>query len=240
MGVLPIRTSRVRAERAIAAARVVLGISSLFAVWLDPAEPAHFVQLTYALHALYVGYSLAVAAYVWSVAPGGVLPIATHAADIVAFSVFQYLTLGPSSPFFVYFVFSLFGGALRWGWRGTLGTAAAVLPAFVVMGASMASWSAEGFSIEPFLGFEQPLQSLQHDGVVVGEGQAHGYLTLFRRETAFRRGTRRRSTRSPSRRPARTRARTGLPGRRHSAAAHHGRICRGTEIPVRRRRRPYA
>jgi signal transduction histidine kinase len=137
MGVSPSRTSRVRAERAIAAARVVLGISSLFAVWMDPAEPAHFVQLTYALHAMYVAYSLAVAAYVWRVAPGGVLPIATHAADIVAFSVFQYLTLGPSSPFFVYFVFSLFGGALRWGWRGTLATAAAVLPAFVVMGASM-------------------------------------------------------------------------------------------------------
>src|SRR5207244_3393555 len=56
---------------------------------------------------------------------------------IVLFSVFQYLTLGPSSPFFVYFIFSLFCGTLRWQWRGTIGTALVVLPLFVIMGASM-------------------------------------------------------------------------------------------------------
>jgi signal transduction histidine kinase len=55
----------------------------------------------------------------------------------VVFSVFQYLTLGPSSPFFVYFVFSLFCGAVRWGWKGTLWTAPVVGTAFVVMGAWM-------------------------------------------------------------------------------------------------------
>ena len=60
--------------------------------------------------------------------------------DIAVCAVFQFLSLGPSSsPFFTYFVFSLFCGALRWGWRGTLRTAALVLTLFLIMGVSMRS-----------------------------------------------------------------------------------------------------
>jgi signal transduction histidine kinase len=130
-------SSRLQTERTIAAARVILAASSLFAIWADPAEPARYVQVTYSLHAAYVAYAAVLAIVVWRYAGGGRLPLATHSADIVIFSVFQYLTLGPSSPFFVYFLFSLFCGALRWGWRGTLGTAIVVLVAYLTMGASM-------------------------------------------------------------------------------------------------------
>ena len=71
----------------------------------------------------------------WRRSSLGWFPVATHILDIVAFSVFQYLTTGPSSPLFVYFVFSLFCGAIRWGWRGTVWTApAAVAAAFIAMG----------------------------------------------------------------------------------------------------------
>src|SRR5205814_9329915 len=90
------------------------------------------------LHWMYVTYSVALAALTWTVWPGGSqLALVTHAFDIIAFSVFQYLTLGPSSPFFVYFIFSLFCGAVRWGWRGTLATGVVVVLAFVAMGVSM-------------------------------------------------------------------------------------------------------
>src|SRR5580700_9923925 len=112
MEIQPYRSSRDRSERTIALARVVLAGSSLFAVWLDPAEPARIVEITYTLHLVYVAYSLIV-------------------------SGFQYLTLGPSSPFFVYFIFSLFCAAIRWGWRGTLGTAAIVVVGYLVMGTSI-------------------------------------------------------------------------------------------------------
>lgn len=126
-----------RTERTIAAARVLLAASSLLAVWLDPAEPARNITLTYALHSAYTGYSILLTFIIWNRSSSGRLPLVTHVADIAAFSVFQYLTLGPSSPFFVYFVFSLFCGALRWGWRGTLGTAVVVTVAFLMMGVSM-------------------------------------------------------------------------------------------------------
>jgi signal transduction histidine kinase len=41
--------------------------------------------------------------------------------------------LGPSSPFFLYFVFSLFCATLRWNWKGTLITAIVVLVAYLIM-----------------------------------------------------------------------------------------------------------
>jgi len=133
----PYRFSRARAERTIAATRVAVASVSLFAIWLDPAEPSRFTQLTYTLHIAYTIYSLALAGIMWRRPSTGWLPITTHVADIAAFSVFQYLTLGPSSPFFTYFIFSLFCGAVRWGWRGALATAPAVVIAFVVIATSM-------------------------------------------------------------------------------------------------------
>ena len=128
---------RSRTERTIAAARVVLAASGLFAIWLDPAEPARYGALTYALHSGYVIYAFTLALVVWNRATAGYLPLVTHAIDIALFSIFQFLTTGPSSPFFVYFIFSLFCGALRWQWRGTFATALLVIPLYLLMGASI-------------------------------------------------------------------------------------------------------
>ena len=127
--------SRAHVERIIAGGRVALAACSLFAVWMDPAEPGRFAPLTYSLHTIYLIYSLALALLMWRRHNVGNWPVATQIADIGVASVFQYLTLGPSSPFFVYFAFALFSAALRWGSRGTLRTAAVVLIAFTVTAA---------------------------------------------------------------------------------------------------------
>jgi signal transduction histidine kinase len=135
----PYHTSRNDAERTIAMARVALGCASLFAVWLDPAEPVRYAELTYTLHAIYVVYAIGLAAFTWLRPLGDRFPLITHLVDIAAFSVFQFLTLGPSSPFFVYFIFSLFCGAMRWGWHATLWTASIVVAAYLMMTLSMAA-----------------------------------------------------------------------------------------------------
>jgi signal transduction histidine kinase len=127
-----------RTERTIVLFRVVLAVSSLFAVWLDPNEPEQYVFPTYTLHSIYTVYAIVLALVVWNRAESGRWPVVTHLGDIAVCAVFQILSLGPSSsPFFTYFVFSLFCGALRWGWRGTLKTAGLVLALFLVMGISM-------------------------------------------------------------------------------------------------------
>ena len=128
---------RSQTERTIAAARVVLAASGLFAIWLDPAETSRSAALTYTLHSSYVMYALALAGVVWNRATAGYLPLLTQGVDIALFSIFQYLTPSPSNPFFVYFIFSLFCGSLRWQRRGTFGTALLVIPLYLLIGASV-------------------------------------------------------------------------------------------------------
>lgn len=129
--------SRVNVERIIGGGRVALAASSLFAIWFDPAEPIRLTGLTFGLHSIYLFYSVLLAVVMWRRDRVSHLPLVTHVADIAVASVFQYLTLGPSSPFFVYFVFALFSAALRWGARGTINTTIVVLAAFVVMSLSL-------------------------------------------------------------------------------------------------------
>ncbi|MBI2461612.1 MAG: sensor histidine kinase, partial [Candidatus Rokubacteria bacterium] len=124
-----------RAERLIAAARVVLAAFAFLGIWLDPSEPTRYVRTAYALLAVYIGYALLAAFLVWrSAAPPGRQTFAMHAFDLAVFSLFMFFTQGPTSPFFVFFVFSLACGTLRWQWRGTLWTAAATLALFLGMG----------------------------------------------------------------------------------------------------------
>jgi len=151
MAEAPYRFSRARAERTIAATRVLIAAFSLYAVWLDPAQPARFAHLTSLLHIGCIAYSIVLAAVMWNRPSTGSLPLATHVIDIVVFSVLQYLTQGPSaSPFFNYFIFSLFCGAVRWGWRGTLATAPAVGLAFLLISAATLAGSSD-FDLNRFI-----------------------------------------------------------------------------------------
>src|SRR2546426_401632 len=122
---------RIRAERLIASGRVVLGAFSLLAVWLDPPTPATYVEITNLLLAGYVTYAVGLAVLAWLAgAQGARLAVATHVADLVLFCAFVYLTEGPASLIFAYFIFSVVGATLRWQWRGAVWTAAAALLAF--------------------------------------------------------------------------------------------------------------
>jgi signal transduction histidine kinase len=122
---------RIRAERLIATSRVVLAAFSLLAVWLDPYTTTAHGQTLYILLLGYVGFALAVAAVVWLAhVPLARLGLGSHVIDISLFCVLAYLTEGPTSPFFTYFMFSLVGATLRWHLRGALWTAAVALIAF--------------------------------------------------------------------------------------------------------------
>src|SRR5437867_9321931 len=143
--------SRVHAERPIAATRVLLAISSLFAIWLDPAEPQRYVTATYSLLIVYVAYSVAVLPFAWRRHTARHFGLITHLIDIAVFSLLQFVTLGPSSPFFVYFVFSVCCGALRWDWRGTLATAVLVFISYLLMGAWMMETLGPTFELNRFI-----------------------------------------------------------------------------------------
>ncbi|HEX6203291.1 MAG TPA: hypothetical protein VF100_09830, partial [Thermoanaerobaculia bacterium] len=76
-----------RADRLIAAGRVILAASSLFAVWLDPSEPANQAPVAYGLLIAYLVYSLTIGGAVWRVeVRGRAWRVVTQAFDLVFFS----------------------------------------------------------------------------------------------------------------------------------------------------------
>jgi signal transduction histidine kinase len=114
-----------RAERLIAAGRMVL---AAFALWLDPTEPAGYVVTAYILLAGYLCYSTVLALVLWRMDfawPRSAVVI--HAFDLLIFAVFMFLTTAPPARFFAFFAFSLASASLRWQWRGTICTAAIAL-----------------------------------------------------------------------------------------------------------------
>jgi signal transduction histidine kinase len=122
---------RIRAERLIATSRVLLAALSLMAVWLDPYTPESHERILYFLLLGYLGFALSAAAIVWLAhVPLVILGFVTHVLDLSLFSLLTYFTEGPTSPFFIYFMFSMISATLRWQWRGALWTAAAALIGF--------------------------------------------------------------------------------------------------------------
>ena len=124
-----------RAERLIAVGRVVLSVSSLVAVWLDPTEPSRYALIACSLLAVYAACSLILAvlafrSYVLLLE----LRLPSLVVDLAVAILVSFFTGGPASPFFVFFAFCMASGAVRWGWTGTVWTAAVTLAAFLGFG----------------------------------------------------------------------------------------------------------
>jgi len=139
-----------RAERLIAACRFALAVASLGAIYLDPLEPSRFPAFTYSLLAAYTLYSFVTMA--WTAAAKSTSSrwlIASHLIDMTFFGLINYMTFGPTSPFFIYFVFSIICAMLRFGRSGTMLTALAALIVFVA--SSVARVPAGAFELNRFI-----------------------------------------------------------------------------------------
>jgi signal transduction histidine kinase len=116
-----------RSGRVIALARAVLAAVFLFAIWIDPSQPAQAAAETYAVLIIYVIAAIAVTFLTWDnwwldakiAAPMQIV-------DTIVFTLLVATSDGYTSPFFVFFVFIILSAAIRWGWRETAVTAAAV------------------------------------------------------------------------------------------------------------------
>ncbi|HXG58376.1 MAG TPA: histidine kinase [Thermoanaerobaculia bacterium] len=140
-----------RGESIIATGRLILALASFAAIYFDPLEPRRFVTATYALLGLYVAYSFV--AFVAIVLVARPLEkrerIASHTIDIVFFGTINYLTAGSSSPFFVYFVFTIVCAMLRFGRGGTLLTAA--VAGIVFVSSALATHDEPDFEMNRFV-----------------------------------------------------------------------------------------
>jgi signal transduction histidine kinase len=144
------RPPRVRLEWLIATARVVIASSGFVTFALSPFSPAGHEALDAAL-GCYVIYSIVVLGMVWAPARFATgWDVAVHVFDLVAFSVLLLMTAAESSPFYVYFIFLVVCGTLRWQWWGALWTAAVAVAVYgavswyavTVLGAQDFNWNA--------------------------------------------------------------------------------------------------
>ena len=123
----------VQLERVLAVGRAFLTVSALVAIYLDPTEPARLRAITYSVLLAYALYSLAVLVYVHRavrLTPGhGQL---LHGLDIAWTSALTFVSEGPVSPFFLFFLFVVVAAAYRGGFRDTAGTAVIIVAVFLV------------------------------------------------------------------------------------------------------------
>jgi signal transduction histidine kinase len=140
-----------RAERLIAFGRAVIAAAAFGAIYIDPFEPTLYPTITYGLLAVYTLCALVFAVWM-TFAPVGTSRsgrIASHIFDLLFFGTINFLTSGASSPFFVFFVFSIVCAMLRFGRRGTLNAAAAAF--LVFMASAVARMDVAGFEMNRFI-----------------------------------------------------------------------------------------
>src|SRR5260370_32176103 len=118
----PLNPEEIRwTERWLATARVFLAISALVAVWLDPREVRS--EWAYALLAFYILQGTAIIFLLRSRQQSTAsFRFLVHGADIVWPALISLLTIGQSSPFFLFFLFVLAAAAYRWGLWETVAT----------------------------------------------------------------------------------------------------------------------
>ena len=129
----PTGRSAARTERVLAVGRAFLTVTGLIAIYLDPTEPARLREVTYSVLLAYAVYSLAVLAYVNGTARltpvhGRVL----HGLDIFWTAALTFVSEGPVSPFYLFFLFVVLAAANRWGFRETAGTAVITIAVFLI------------------------------------------------------------------------------------------------------------
>ncbi len=120
----------------IAAMRLLLAVSALIFIYIDPLEPDRFVTTTYTTLGLYVLYSLAVYILALSQAKAmRTLRAWTHWLDLGWYSLLISLSSGTNSVFFFGFYFAIMVAGFRWGfWSGIRVTVASALAFAVIAG----------------------------------------------------------------------------------------------------------
>ncbi len=116
-----------RTERWLATARVFLAVSSLVAIWMDPAE-VRYSLWAYGLLAFYIIQGVFIIIFLrrrQESTPS--FRLLVHSGDVIWPALISAFAIGQDNPFSLFFVFVLAGAAYRWGLWETVGTAVAAV-----------------------------------------------------------------------------------------------------------------
>ena len=122
------------------------------AVWFDATQPALGGDQIYLLLGVYCAFAIALTAVIWNNWWNDArLAGPAHVLDVLLFTVLVFSTAGYTSPFFIFFIFILFSAAIRWGWRETALTAAALVILYSAAGIMVAVRPETDFDLQRFL-----------------------------------------------------------------------------------------
>ncbi len=115
-----------RIERWLATARVFLAAATLVAIRMDPTEVLGHSWAAYGLFVFYMANGILILMLLRRRQQStSAFRFLVHAGDIAWPALISIFAEGPRTPFFLFFFFALAAAAYRWGFRETLGTAAA-------------------------------------------------------------------------------------------------------------------
>ena len=121
--------------RVIAGGRLLLACLFLVAVWTESGQPTPAHGAAYALLVAYAVWSIGVTLFVWNDWWNDArLAAPAHVIDVAVFMIMLYTTEGYASPYYTFFIFILLAAAIRWGWRETAITAAAIIAVYFAVG----------------------------------------------------------------------------------------------------------
>jgi signal transduction histidine kinase len=123
----PMGSSEIRrTEVWLATARVLLAVSALVAIRIDPE--VRYSLWAYGLLAFYIAQGVVILMFLrrrQESTPS--FRLLVHSADVIWPGLISVFAAGQSNPFFLFFVFVLAGAAYRWGLWETVGTAVAAV-----------------------------------------------------------------------------------------------------------------
>lgn len=126
-------TPPARVEWVLAVGRTFLTVAGLAAIYTDPTEPQRLATITYGVLSTYAIYSVIVLAWVHNT--DRIRPshgVALHGMDVLWASILTFISEGPVSPFFLFFLFVVAASAFRWGFRETIATVATTITIFLI------------------------------------------------------------------------------------------------------------
>ena len=110
------RTGGTVEDRLIAGMRLVLAMSALIIIWLDPLQPDRLVSVTYTALVLYSFYSAIICCLVWRSSDlARRIRAWSYWADIGSYAVLVALGSGTNSIFFFGFLFAIMTSSFRQG-----------------------------------------------------------------------------------------------------------------------------
>ncbi len=141
---------RYQRGRVIALGRAMLALLFLLSLALNGRQSAGAPAVTYVLLLLYVLYAFGIAALTWrNWWLDARLAAPAHLIDMGVFTIAVFSGNAYTSPYFLFFILPLLSAAIRWDWRETAMTAAALILFYLTAGLLVAG--SHTFEIQQFV-----------------------------------------------------------------------------------------